>query len=99
MLTQQQRNVMLVIEAELDRTGGVAPTLREIAKKLKRGKSQVQTLLEGLEERGIIRRLPGRARSIEVLRPVSRRAFYCFDHETKELRPFASQSNAKTART
>jgi len=89
MITHQQRACMLVLEAEIERTGGVAPSLREIAKRLRRGKSQVQTLLNGLEERGLIRRLPGRARAIEILRPQSRFAYLRFDDETKQLRPHA----------
>jgi repressor LexA len=97
MLTHQQRQCMLFIEAEIDRTGGVAPSLREIAKKLRRGKTQIERMLVGLEERGIIRRLPHRARAIEVLRPQSRIAFMRFDDQSKSLRPYASAPNAETA--
>lgn len=91
MLTHQQREVMLFVEAHHARTGGVSPTLAEIADHLKqRSRSNVERLLVGLERRGFIRRLPRAARAIEVLRPVSRFAFHRFDAETKQLRPFAS---------
>ena len=30
MITKQQRKALLFIEAELDRTGGIAPTVREL---------------------------------------------------------------------
>ena len=31
MITKQQRKALLFIEAEIERTGGVAPSVREIA--------------------------------------------------------------------
>jgi SOS-response transcriptional repressor LexA len=47
----------------------VCPTIAEIAEALGGiGKSSVAALLDGLEERGWIRRLHSRARAIEVLR-------------------------------
>jgi repressor LexA len=87
MITQQQRKALLFIEAEMDRSGGVAPTLAEIAAHLRyRTRSQARRLLSGLEERGFIRRLRGKGRAIEVLQPVSRFAAYRFDFDTKGLR-------------
>lgn len=86
MLTHQQRRAMLFVEAEIDRTGGVAPTIAEIAAHLKlRSRASAERLLKGLEERGVIRRLPQSARAIEVVRPVTRRAFYRFEDETKRI--------------
>lgn len=90
MITPLQRRVMLFIEAHQARTGGVSPSIAEIARHLRyRSNNHAQRLLVGLEERGLIRRLPHAARAIEVLRPVSRFAFYRLDDETKQLRPFA----------
>ena len=84
MLTQRQREAMLFIEAEIERTGGVSPTIREIAEHLQyRSAQYAHRLVEGLEERGFIRRLPHRARAIEIARPVSRFAVYRFNPETK----------------
>jgi repressor LexA len=87
MLTERQRKTLLFIEAEIQRTGGVAPTLREIADHLHyRSPTMARRLLTGLEERGFIRRLPGRERAIDVLQPVSRFAVFSYDRETRRLR-------------
>jgi repressor LexA len=87
MITQQQRKALLFIEAQMARTGGIAPSLREIATHLRyHGYSQAARLLAGLEQRGFIRRLPSKARAIEVLKPVSRFQVFRFDPEAKALR-------------
>jgi len=86
MITPLQRRAMVFIEAEIARTGGVAPTICEIAANLKTAsKGNVHRLIKGLEERGFIRRAPGRARGIEVIRPVSRLEVHRFNPETKEV--------------
>ena len=78
---------MLFIEAELERTGGIAPSVREIADHFHyRNPSMAWRLLMGLEERGFIRRLPAKDRAIEVVRPVSRYATFRFDPRAKALR-------------
>lgn len=100
MLTHQQRRALLFIEAELDRTGGVSPSVREIAKHLGHKRTgSAQRLLVGLEERGFIHRRCSRARAITVVNPISRFAFLRFDDQSKTLRPYASPVNAETART
>jgi repressor LexA len=89
MMTAQQRKAMLFIEAEVVR-GGIAPTVKELAAHMRyRSMNHAHKLLLGLEERGFIRRLPHRARAIEVLKPVSRFAYLRFDETAKELRPCA----------
>lgn len=86
MLTPRQREAMLFIEAEMDRTGGVAPSVSEIAQRLRcKSLSHAHKLIVGLQARGFIRKLPYRARAIEVLRPVSRFAAYRFDEGKKAL--------------
>jgi SOS-response transcriptional repressor LexA len=71
MLTPQ-RKAMLFIEKEVERPGGVAPSVREIANHFGyHSPTPARCLLNGLEARGHIRRLAGRDRAIEVLRPVS----------------------------
>ena len=87
MITKQQRKALLFIEAEMARTGGVAPSVREIADHFHyRSPTMARRLLIGLEERGFIRRLPAKDRAIEVIKPVSRFAAYRFDPERKALR-------------
>jgi SOS-response transcriptional repressor LexA len=70
MITKQQRKALLFIEAEMERTGGVAPSVREIADHFHyRSPTMARRLLIGLEERGFIRRLEGKDRAVEVLLP------------------------------
>lgn len=69
-LTRRQRECMMVIQ-EFAATAGVAPTIRELAHELECASIKgVVDLLRRLEERGAIRRLPGQARAIEILRPI-----------------------------
>ena len=64
----------------MERSGGIAPTVREIADYLSyRSPTMARRLLIGLEERGFIRRLPAKDRAIEVVKPVSRFAAFRFD--------------------
>ena len=87
MITKQQREALLFIEAELDRTGGIAPTVRELVDHFHyRSPTTARRLLIGLEERGFIRRLAAKDRAIEVVRPVSRFAAFRFDPTAKALR-------------
>ena len=74
----------------MERTGGVAPSVREIADHFHyRSPTMARRLLIGLEERGFIRRLEAKDRAIEVLKPVSRFATFRFDAKTKALRRHA----------
>ena len=87
MITKQQRKALVFIEAEMERTGGVAPSVREIADHFHyRSPTMARRLLIGLEERGFIRRLPAKDRAIEVVKPVGRFAAFSFDVRTKSLR-------------
>lgn len=70
MLTPRQRDTLRFLCQEIGRDG-VAPSVREIALALGlHSTGRVEELLRGLEERGFIRRLPGKARAIEILRTV-----------------------------
>lgn len=87
MLTEKQRRVMLFIQAHIASTGGVSPSVREITKALKsRSVGNTVALLKGLSDRGFIRRMPRRARALEVIKPVPvREMFFAFNGETKAL--------------
>lgn len=86
MLTPQQRKALLFIEAEIDRSSGVAPTIREIAQHMRyRSSYYAHKLVLGLEERGFIRRIPHRMQAIEVVRPVTRVAAFVFNPDSKRL--------------
>jgi repressor LexA len=68
MLTKKQRELLLFIERRL-RESGISPSFDEMKEALQlRSKSGIHRLITGLEERGFIRRLPHRARALEVLR-------------------------------
>lgn len=67
-LTPRQGDLLRFIEAYGDEHS-YAPTLAEMAEALGlRSKSDVHRILGALEERGCVRRLPNRARAIELLR-------------------------------
>ena len=68
MLTKQQRKLLEVIRESLT-SNGSAPSFDEMKDALGlKSKSGVHRLIKGLEERGFIRRLPHRARALEVFR-------------------------------
>ena len=68
MLTSKQKELLAFIDARLQETG-VPPSFEEMKEALAlQSKSGVHRLIMALEERGFIRRLPHRARAIEVIR-------------------------------
>ena len=68
MLTRKQHELLLYIHERLGETG-VSPSFEEMKEALDlKSKSGVHRLISALEERGFIRRLPNRARALEVLR-------------------------------
>jgi repressor LexA len=68
MLTRKQHELLLYINERLNETG-VSPSFEEMKDALDlKSKSGVHRLISALEERGFIRRLPNRARALEVLR-------------------------------
>ena len=68
MLTRKQHELICFIADRLAETG-VSPSFEEMKEALDlKSKSGVHRLISALEERGFIRRLPNRARALEVLR-------------------------------
>jgi repressor LexA len=68
MLTRKQHELLTFINQRLKATG-VAPSFDEMKDALDlRSKSGIHRLISGLEERGFIRRLPHRARALEVIK-------------------------------
>src|SRR6201997_621153 len=68
MLTRKQSELLRFIHERLKETG-VPPSFDEMKDALDlRSKSGIHRLIIALEERGFIRRLPNRARALEVLR-------------------------------
>jgi repressor LexA len=68
MLTLKQHELLMFINDRLGRTG-VSPSFDEMREALElKSKSGVHRLISALEERQFIRRLPNRARALEVLK-------------------------------
>jgi repressor LexA len=68
MLTKKQHELLIFINQRLTATG-IAPSFDEMKDALSlRSKSGIHRLISGLEERGFIRRLPHRARALEVVK-------------------------------
>ncbi len=71
MLTKKQQQLLSFIDKRVSETG-VSPSFEEMKEALGlKSKSGVHRLIMALEERGFIRRLPHRARALEVLRSPS----------------------------
>lgn len=89
MLTKRQRECLLFIQDHQADHGGVSPSVREIARAMGSSRSNETALglLRGLEARGFIRRLPRRARAIEVLRPIPIGQVFKWCDESKMLKP------------
>ncbi len=81
MLTSKQYELLIFIHERI-RESGISPSFDEMKDALDlKSKSGIHRLINALEERGFIRRLPNRARALEVLRlpdnvtsPVTQRA-------------------------
>ncbi len=68
MLTRKQHELLRFIQVRLEETG-ISPSFEEMKEALDlKSKSGVHRLISALEERGFIRRLPNRARALEVLK-------------------------------
>ncbi|MCC6000435.1 MAG: repressor LexA, partial [Pararhodobacter sp.] len=68
MLTRKQLELLELINSRMQ-ADGVPPSFDEMKDALNlRSKSGIHRLITALEERGFIRRLPHRARAIEVIR-------------------------------
>ncbi len=68
MLTSKQHELLMFINERI-RESGISPSFDEMKDALDlKSKSGIHRLINALEERGFIRRLPNRARALEVLR-------------------------------
>ncbi len=68
MLTQQQMNLFIAIDESLKKNG-VCPSFEEMKELVHlKSKSGIHRLISSLEERGFIRRLPNRARALEIIK-------------------------------
>src|SRR5690606_31156841 len=68
MLTRKQQELLMFIHERMKETG-VPPSFDEMKDALElASKSGIHRLITALEERGFIRRLPNRARALEVIK-------------------------------
>jgi repressor LexA len=68
MLTAKQHELLRFIQQRFD-DGGISPSFEEMKEALGlKSKSGIHRLISALVERGFLRRLPNRARALEVLR-------------------------------
>ena len=67
-MTKKQHELLVFINGRLQDTG-ICPSFDEMKDALElKSKSGIHRLITGLEERGFVRRLPHRARALEILR-------------------------------
>lgn len=95
MLTRKQHELVCFINDRLDETG-VSPSFEEMKEALDlKSKSGVHRLISALEERHFIRRLPNRARALEVLRMPERpeKKVAAKPVKAPELRPVPQAAN------
>ena len=68
MLTRKQHELITFIQNRLEESG-ISPSFEEMKEALDlKSKSGVHRLISALEERGFLRRLPNRARALEVIK-------------------------------
>ena len=68
MLTKKQYQLLIFIDRRLKEVG-ISPSFEEMKAALNlKSKSGIHRLISGLEERGFIRRLPHRARALEIIK-------------------------------
>ena len=101
MITDRQTEVLEFIVAFHACTGGVSPSLREVARGIGvKSQSHAADLVQQLVERGYLRKLSHRARAIEVLQrpgvqggpvPV---AWFRFDDGMQALVPMTTQDRS-----
>ena len=95
MLTRKQAELLRFIHERL-KEAGVPPSFDEMKDALDlRSKSGIHRLITALEERGFIRRLPNRARAIEVIKlPESGRP----RHRRRPLARFHAERHRRQSR-
>ena len=68
MLTKKQHELLVFLEERISQTG-VTPSFEEMKKKVGlKSKSGIHRLISALEDRGFIKKLPFKARAIEILK-------------------------------
>ena len=99
MLTRKQAELLRFIHERL-KEAGVPPSFDEMKDALDlRSKSGIHRLITALEERGFIRRLPNRARAIEVIKLPESVAHGMAANRTRGFTPSVIEGNLGRVRT
>ncbi len=86
MLTKKQYELLLFIDGRLSSTG-ISPSFDEMKDALNlQSKSGIHRLISALEERGYIRRLPHRARALEIIKVPNKRKEYATKEKMSDER-------------
>ena len=73
MLTRKQRELLMFLEERISQSG-VTPSFEEMKEKVGlKSKSGIHRLISALEDRGFIKKLPFKARAIEILKLPNRK--------------------------
>ncbi len=95
MLTPKQKQLLLFNNERIEATG-VSPSFDEMKEALDlKSKSGIHRLIMALEERGFIRRLPHRARALEVMK-MPERARVGFDARPRGFMPTVIEGNKRS---
>ena len=87
-MTRKQFELLRFIHERL-KEAGVPPSFDEMKEALDlRSKSGIHRLITALEERGFIRRLPHRARALEILKLASRGELINYEGELFKVRRY-----------
>src|SRR3979409_1219116 len=99
MLTRKQAELLRFIHERL-KEAGVPPSFDEMKDALDlRSKSGIHRIITALEERGFIRRLPNRARAIEVIKLPDSVAHGMGASRSRGFPPSVIEGNLAPART
>ncbi len=93
MMTHIQHQTLIFIQDELDRTGGVPPTYREMQAHLGvKSKATVAKAINALVSAGYLFRIPNRKQAIGIVHRVQ---WLRWDDETKSLTPLGDPFERK----
>ena len=97
MLTPKQKQLLLFINERIE-ASGVPPSFDEMKEALElKSKSGIHRLIMALEERGFIRRLPHRARALEVTKMPERRNVFDADKRRAGFTPTVIEGARRTS--
>ncbi|MBT5779888.1 MAG: transcriptional repressor LexA [Rhodospirillaceae bacterium] len=99
MLTKKQLELLLFIDGHLNKQG-TAPSFEEMKMAVNlKSKSGIHRFVTALEERGFLRRLPHRARALEVLKLPPSHGTEAPQHQSKGFHPSVIEGDFSQSRS